>query len=226
VRRSVVYILIAIAALAIIAGAALAIRDRNRPVIRTSASPQDIEAVLTHGIDEVSTTISGIFAAAKADSSSSKFANFEVHPASDPIFPDDYQLRYASAGNPGLARYVSIDPAARRWDFYLTPPPVGPPDSSGNTDYYWESEYQYQGLPVKFRCNFIIHLEPRAESATKISILESQPEIWIGKKFDALGHGGPGLYRDVRLVEPTNIDRAELLDFIKGRLASGNPIPD
>jgi hypothetical protein len=220
VRRSIVYLLIAIAALAIITGAILALRDRNRAVIRTSASPQDIEAVLTYGIDDVSAAIGGMFAATKAVGSSSKFANFELHRASDPIFPDDYQLRYASEGNPGLARYVSIDPAARRWDFYLTPPSVGPPDSSGNTDYYWESEYQYQGQPVKFRCNFIIHLEPQAGSATKISILETQPEIWIGRKFDMLGHGGPGLYRDIRLVEPTNTDRAELLDFITGRLAT------
>jgi hypothetical protein len=144
---------------------------------------------------------------------------FDLHSASDPVFPDDYQLR-AEPDNPALARYVAIDPGARKRDFYLTPPAACPPDSSGDTDCYWESEYQYQGKPTKFKCSFIFHLEQQSESATKISILEYLPEVWAGKEFNLLGHAGPGFYRDIRIVPPTNQDRVEVLEIITRRLPS------
>jgi len=201
-----------------ILGSIFVLRSQNKPVTRTVAYEQSVETVVSGNVDVVSSALIGLFAVAKGVSSS-KFANFDRHPAGDPIFPDDYQLRFASRDNPDLARYISLDPSERRRDLYLVPPVVGPPDPSGNIDYYWESEYLYLGQPVKFRCNFIIHLEP-AMAASKISILEYQPEIWTGTKFDLLGHAGPGFYRDIRLVEPTNRDREELLDFVSHGLAS------
>jgi hypothetical protein len=223
VRRLILYSLIAIALLGTLAFAVFIFQDRSKAPIRTGSPPRNIDAVAGQDIEHVNAGIRRIFAAARADRSSSKFGEFDLHPAIDPIFPDDVQLQLASAKNKALADYVAIDPAARSADLYLTPPPIGPPDSSGNTDYYWTSEYEYEGQPVKFKCNFIIHLEPQSTGATLISILEHQPEIWIGRKFDLLGHAGPALYRDIRLVEPTNRDRAELLDFITQKLpGTGN----
>src|SRR5215470_4754841 len=107
-RRLVVYIVIAVAALAIATAAILAFRGRSRSVIRAGASPQDIEAVVAYGADEVSAGISSIFSASGRGASSSRFLAFDLHSAGDPIFPDDYQLR-AQTHNPGLARYVTLD---------------------------------------------------------------------------------------------------------------------
>ena len=212
-RRFVIYLLTAFAVLAIVTGAILAIRARGGRVTRTGASPQDVEAAVPYDIYDVSHAVSSTFSASKTDTLSSRFLAFDLHSASDPIFPDDYQLQ-TQPDNQGLARYVAIDPAARKRDFYLTPPAACPPDSSGNTDCYWESEYQYQGQPAKFRCSFIIHLEPQSKNATRISILEYLPEVWAGKEFAILGHAGPGFYRDIRTVPPTNLDRVDVLKII------------
>jgi hypothetical protein len=148
------------------------------------------------------------------------FGQFLLSAAGDQRFPDDYQLKAFSGGNPPLEKYVAIDAAARRHDFYLTPPYAAPEVTAGSTDYYWESEYYYNDKPAKFRCKFILHIEAEGDSNTRITIIEFQPEIWVGEKFDVLGHGGPGYYHDVRMVAPTTKDRTELLDYIK-RVAGG-----
>jgi hypothetical protein len=210
-------ILISISAIALLVAIALAVfffQNHTGEPIRNGTPYRDINAVIDQGLDGAQAKIRRTFVAPKVDQSKGKFAGFVLHAANDPIFPDDAQLQLASPKNPSLAAYVAVNPEARKWDFYLTPPVVGPADSSGNTDYYWTSEYQYRGQPVKFRSNFIIHLEPQSNMATRVSILEFQPEIWIGKEFDLLGHSGPGFYRDIRIVEPTNSDRADLLNFI------------
>lgn len=212
-RKLVIYVLTGFAVLAIITGAILAIRARSGRVTRTGDPPHEVEVVVPDGIDEVSHAVSSTFSASKTGGVSSRFLAFDLHSASDPIFPDDYQLK-AQPDTGGLGRYVAIDPASRKRDFYLTPPAACPPDSSGDTDCYWESEYQYQGQPAKFRCSFIIHLEPQSKNATRISILEYLPEVWAGKEFAILGHAGPGFYRDIRTVPPTNLDRVDLLKII------------
>src|SRR5215471_8436436 len=147
-----------------------------------------------------------------------KFGQFLLAPAGDPRFPDDYQLKAFSKDNPPLKEYVALDASARKHDFYITPPYATNEVSAGSTDYYWESEYHYNDQPAKFRSKFIIHLEPQGDSKTRIDIIEFQPEIWVGRKFDVLGHGGPGYYHDIRFVEPTTQDRIELLDYLKSIL--------
>jgi hypothetical protein len=145
-----------------------------------------------------------------------KFGQFLLAPAGDPRFPDDYQLKAFSKDNPPLAEYVALDASARKQDFYLTPPYAAAEVTAGSADYYWESEYYYNDKPAK--CKFIIHLEPQGGSSTRIEIIEFQPEIWVGRKFDVLGHGGPSYYHDIRFVEPTTQDRIDLLDYLKSIL--------
>src|SRR5262249_16322211 len=101
-----------------------------------------------------------------------------------------------------------IDPSRRRSDFYLYEP---------TGDYYWSSEYYYNETPAKFRCGFILHLEPEGNAHTKVEIFEYQPRVWAGEKLGWGAHG-PGFFHDIKEVEPTTADRVELLNIIKGAL--------
>src|SRR5207253_699271 len=84
-------------------------------------------------------------------------------------------------------------------------------------DYYWLSEYRYRGQPAKFRCAFIVHLEPAAKTRARVQVIEYLPELWVGKVFGFSAHGGPipGFYYDIRFVAPTASDRAAILKAIQ-----------
>jgi len=115
--------------------------------------------------------------------------------------------------DPALRHYSELLANARSADFYLYEP-------SG--DYYWSSEYFSNGAPAKFRCAFIIHLEPIGATKTKLAVFEYLPEIWVGKVFDPMGHSGPGSYYDIREVGPTEADRTELLEIIRRAVVGGS----
>ncbi len=132
----------------------------------------------------------------------------------DSIFPDDIQLGFHVRQDPALRHYSELPASARSADFYLYEP-------SG--DYYWNSEYFSNGAPAKFRCAFIIHLEPLGSTKTKVEVLEYLPEICVGKVFDPLGHSGPGFYYDIREVGPTEADRTELLEIVRRAVLDGSP---
>jgi hypothetical protein len=143
-----------------------------------------------------------------------KFHYFFLWNRKDSIFPDDIQLGFHVHQDPALRRYSELPADARSTDFYLYEP-------SG--DYYWNSEYFSNGAPAKFRCAFIIHLEPLGSTKTKVEVLEYLPEIWVGKVFDPMGHSGPGFYYDIREVGPTAADRTELLEIIRHAVLDGSP---
>jgi hypothetical protein len=84
----------------------------------------------------------------------------------DSIFPDDTQLGFHVGQDPALRRYSELPANARSVDFYLYEP-------SG--DYYWSSEYFFNGTPAKFRCAFIIHLEPLGSTKTKFNAFRARP---------------------------------------------------
>jgi hypothetical protein len=149
-------------------------------------------------------------------SSNDKFQHFYLFARNAGVFPNDFQVRVHSKRDPALRRYSKLPPVARSRDFYLYEP-------SG--DYYWDSEYFYDGAPVKFRCSFIIHLESLSSTRTQVQVLEYIPIIWIGQAFDPLGHVWPGFYDDIREVEPTISDRAEVLQLVI-RAASSGAIAD
>ncbi len=131
------------------------------------------------------------------------YEDFQVFSATDPVFPDAFQLGAFAASDPELKGYANLPDPARKNDFYL----------ATFLDTYWPSTYFYNGAPAKFSCKFILHLES-AGGQTKIQVFEYQPEIWVGREFVLLGHHGPDFYYDIRFVEPTAQDRIKLLDRI------------
>jgi hypothetical protein len=83
-------------------------------------------------------------------------------------------------------------------------------------DYYWESEYFYQGKAAKFRCSFLIHLEPAKNSSVKVEIFEYQPAVWVGEYLGMSAHAIlPAMLHDIRPVQPTTVDRQAVLQLIQ-----------
>jgi hypothetical protein len=106
-----------------------------------------------------------------------------------------------------VERYVRIPPELRTRDFYMYEP---------TGDYYWESEYFYQGSAAKFRCSFLIHLEPAKNSGVKVEIFEYQPTVWVGEYLGMSAHAIlPTMLHDIRPARPTTADRQALLQLIQ-----------
>lgn len=146
----------------------------------------------------------------KARAAEHKYARFILATVQDPIFPEDHQVRSAAQQDPTLQRYLSIPRDARKSDLYYFEP-------SG--DQYWLSEYHYKGAPAKFRCGFILHFEAVSSAQTRIEVLEYLPTVLVGEKL-GFGAHGPGRFLDIRSVQPTTIDRVELLRSLTDALAS------
>ena len=128
--------------------------------------------------------------------------------AGEALFPDDFQLRATSGKNPQLQRYAELPSEQKKNDFYLY-------EVTG--DYYWPSkEYFYRGHPVSFRSSFIIHVAPDANGGTRVEVLEYLPTIWAGERYGFSAHAPwPYFIHDIRVVEPTNSERFEILAKIK-----------
>lgn len=188
---------------------------------RTSGAPFSDTIVVDADMKPVAATIVKTFndghrlgfSAPNKFSGQEKFHFLFLWNHKDSIFPDDVQLGFHVRQDPALRRYSELAASARSADFYLYEP-------SG--DYYWNSEYFSKGAPAKFRCAFIIHLEPLGSTTTKVEVLEYLPEIWVGKVFDPMGHSGPGFYYDIREVGPTAADRTELLEIIRRAVLEGS----
>src|SRR5215471_13132487 len=63
------------------------------------------------------------------------YAGLHVFSATDPVFPDIFQLRASAASDPGLERYANLPDSARKNDLYL----------ATFLDDYWQSTYFYNG---------------------------------------------------------------------------------
>ena len=128
-------------------------------------------------------------------------------------FPSDEEIHLDRGVDAFVERYVSIPPQLRVQDFYLYEP-IG--------DYYWESEYFYNGRLAQFRSSFLIHIEPAGNSSTRVEIFEYQPTIWVGEYLGMSAHAVlPTMLHDIRFVESTTADRKSLLALIQ---AAANPI--
>lgn len=76
-------------------------------------------------------------------------------------------------------------------------------------------ESHYENAPAKFRCSFLIHLEPVDSSHTTVEIFEYQPYVWAGEYFGFSAHAIlPTTLHDIRPVEPTASDRQAILALI------------
>jgi len=170
---------------------------------REAAYARSVETVLPVPMEKLAAQIRS-----KQFLQGTPYEGFHVFSAADRIFPDVFQLRAFAASDPELEHYVNLPDSARKNDFYL----------ATFLDTYWPSTYFYNGTPAKFKCKFILHLEPAGDQ-TRIQVLEYQPEIWVGEEFVMLGHHGPDFYYDIRFVEPTAQDRTKLLDRL---ISTGN----
>lgn len=140
---------------------------------------------------------------------SSQWSHFFLFQKNDAqhLFPSDDEILLDRGVDSFVEQYVRVSPQLRTQDVYLYEP-------SG--DYYWESEYFYKGQPVKFRCSFLIHLEPAEKSSTKVEIFEYQPVIWVGEYFGFSAHALlPSLLHDIRPVEATTKDRRVIITMIQ-----------
>src|SRR4029077_7983391 len=136
----------------------------------------------------------------------SRFFLFERGDSLHRLFPPDEQILLDRGADDFIPRYVAIAPNLRRNDLLLYEP---------TGDYYWDSEYWYAGAPARFRCSFIIHVEP-ASAGTRVEIFEYQPTIWGGERFGFPAHAVlPVRFHDIRPPEPTTADRLDVLQVIE-----------
>jgi hypothetical protein len=137
----------------------------------------------------------------------SRFFLFHKSDPQHPLFPPDEEILLDRGVDSFVERYVRIPSVLRSRDLYLYEP-------SG--DFYWDSEYFYKGQPAKFRCNFLIHLEAAKDSGTKVEIFEYQPTIWAGEYVGLSAHAiFPTTLHDIRPVQPTTIERNEILRMVQ-----------
>jgi len=145
----------------------------------------------------------------------SHFFLFRKDDPQHPSFPSDEEILRDRGVDSFVDRYVRIPAELRSRDFYLYEP---------TGDHYWESEYFYKGKVAKFRCSFLIHLEPAENSRTRIEIFEYQPTVWIGEYWGMSAHAIlPTMLHDIRPVQPTTSDRKEVLRLIQQSLTSSRP---
>ncbi|HEY6903932.1 MAG TPA: hypothetical protein VI216_06465 [Candidatus Acidoferrales bacterium] len=137
----------------------------------------------------------------------SRFFLFTKADAQHSSFPSDEEILLDRGVDSFVERYVRIPPELRTRDFYLYEP---------TGDYYWESEYFYQGKAAKFRCSFLIHLEPAKNSGVTVEIFEYQPTVWVGEYLGMSAHAIlPAMLYDIRPVQPTTVDRQAVLQLIQ-----------
>jgi hypothetical protein len=136
----------------------------------------------------------------------SRFFLFERGDSLHRLFPPDEQILLDRGVDHFIPRYVAIAQDLRRDDLFLYEP---------TGDFYWDSEYWYDGAPARFRCSFIIHVEPAGDGA-RVEIFEYQPTIWIGERFGFSAHAVlPVSFHDIRPAEATTADRGDVLKLIE-----------
>lgn len=129
----------------------------------------------------------------------------QAFPFGAPLFPSDADLAAATT-TPELAQWLGLPPPERSRDVLIVP----------DIDYFWTPGDVEQG---GFSCQFIVHLQPLVDDQTRLSLVQVQPTVYLGKKFHLLGRTGPGRYLDIRPARPSARASAELLDFLALALA-------
>src|SRR5215510_6425448 len=222
--RSVVGVIVLALALAASGTlAALLLYPRFKRIEKRGPAPSAVILTIPQKPEAASATLSdafrdGVRLFEGTGSASGNWYRFRTARFGDPIFPDDFQLKTWSRGDPQVRQYVELPANRKKDDLYLFEP---------TGDYYWRSEYFYRGEPARFRSSFILHLEPQANDQTKIEIMEYLPEIWVGEEFGWSAHAGPlpGFFHDIRMAAPTTADRTEVAKKIEEALAGTHDTP-
>ena len=196
---------------------------RFKRIEKRGPAPERVMAVLPGDVNAAITVIGNTFnswrdfdQADRIGNFQNKFPNgsqwshfflFQKNDAQHSLFPSDGEILLDRGVDSFVEQYIRVSPQQRTQDVYLYEP-------SG--DYYWESEYFYRGQPVKFRCSFLIHLEPAEKSSTKVEIFEYQPVIWVGEYFGFSAHALlPTMLHDIRPAEATTTDRKVVITMIQ-----------
>jgi hypothetical protein len=207
-------------------GALILVRayPRFKKIEKRGPTPESVAAVLPGDVSEASAAISNTFNnwldfdrpdrignyqnKFPQGSQWSRFFLFHKNDAQHPLFPSDDEILLSRRVDSFVEQYVRVPPQLRTQDVYLYEP---------TGDYFWESEYFYKGRPARFRCSFLIHLEPAEKSMTRVEIFEYQPVIWVGEYFGLSAHALlPTILHDIRSAETTTADRKTILTMIHG----------
>lgn len=129
------------------------------------------------------------------------------------VFPGDDQIRLTAGANLSILKYLEIAPALRSRDLYLNEPSL--------------EQYVADGQQAKFRCAFLIHLEPAGSAGTRLEIFEYQPTLWAGERLGFSAHAlpVPVWLHDIRFVDATTGEREEVLRLIQATLAKRGANP-
>jgi hypothetical protein len=211
-------------------GATIYAYPRLKTIDKPAGPPQIVSAVLPLSEDAVGDAITRAFNVWSEYNRPSQLGHYQnkfpansiwsrffLFPRSEPVFPSDQEIAMDGGVDLFVARYLDIPAAQRAQDFYLYEP---------THDYYWDSEYFYNTRPARFRCGFLIHLEPVAAAATpagapaagastRVEIYEFQPLVWAGEYWGFSASSFlPAKVHDIRPVDETTSDRKTLLDMI------------
>jgi hypothetical protein len=206
----------------------LAEYPRFKRVEKRGPAPESVSATLPGDVDTAVTVVNAAFnewADFSASNPTGRFPNkfpygskwshfflFHKNDPRHPLFPPDQEILLDRGVDTFVERYVRIPAELRNRDLYLYEP-------SG--DYFWQSEYFYQGKPAKFRCSFLVHFEPAGDSGTKVEIFEYQPMIWVGEYLGMSAHAVlPTMLHDIRPAQATTSDRKEVLLMIEDAATS------
>ena len=201
---------------------------RFKRIEKRGPAPETVSAILPGDIDTAVTAVNAAFnewadlnASNRTGRSPNKFPYgskwsrfflFHKNDPRHPLFPPDQEILLDRGVDAFVERYVRIPAELRNRDLYLYEP-------SG--DYFWQSEYFYQGQRAKFRCSFLIHFEPAGDSGTKVEIFEYQPMIWVGEYLGMSAHAVlPTMLHDIRPAQATTSDRKEVLLMIEDAATS------
>ena len=223
-RRVLIIVVCGFLAILLALGATIFAYPRLKTIRKPAGPPQLVSSLLPENEDAVEDALTRTFNVWSEYNrpsqlghyqnkfpTSSIWSRFFLFSRSEPVFPSDQQIAMDGGVDLFVARYLDIPADRRTHDFYLYEP---------THDYYWDSEYLYKDGPARFRCGFLIHLEPVSGAAnsalgTKVEIFEFQPVAWAGEYWGFSAHGIlPTQLHDIRPVDETTSDRKTLLDLI------------
>ena len=196
------------------------------PVTGTSTAPVEIDLPL--GLDAMRQRLGDLFAKGDGTAPARRlapgdwlacFTLFDRRPpgaGAQSVFPSDAALRVSARGDAAMNGYLARGAEERAQDVFLY----------DARDCKWVSEYRARGRPVRFSCDFILHLEVAGAHATRLEALEVRPQVTIGSRLGFTAHGlGIGWVEIRRAVAPTRRDRVELLARIRGSLDDAAGVP-
>lgn len=112
------------------------------------------------------------------------FTGFRAVREGDPLFPKHDQIILWAMHDPWLRQYPDSNQGAA--NVYLINP----------TDHFWDSEYEHDGRPAKFSCNFILHIQAIGTDRSEVKVFEFLPRVRLATSWTITRHGLMRVYED------------------------------